>query len=1003
MKLKYAFLLISLIIILFSINAISAEDSAQDSILSNIDSYGDCNLIENSLNSNNGMEDSFKADENNLDEGYVIYVGQNDNDGDGSKENPFSTLKLACDNVSGQGKDKVTVKISEGTYELGYYLKFDTNNLVIMGIDDNVIITNKYSEFPQKVQVDTIFGPTEAYEHVEHGEAFGLTSSNSNFTASNIIFDYHTHKGEEGGHSPYIDQPREEIDFSEMMGMPAGSMVLVTESVAYYFLPFYGNANSCEFYNCSFLAGENQFDTAKYPKFVNCYFEMEDTAISAMFLTGIDRYITDDNYPIFEYCEFNITNFNCLNTIVEPAVLYYENMWFGENNIETYVHPPHSYVLTGIGGGYDDSYTIPLNRYAVFSVTQNYLGNNQFEILGKLTWNGTVDQEGMENFRPMTVQLSSTTGTVDATAILENGNFKATYTRNADTDPDEKDSVKVLLGQQRETLTFRAVDIEAVVNPIVYGPEQNVALTFAQPVTGTLTISVNNKNYTVELENAETYNYIIPDLLSANTYDVNVYFVDDVEHIYGVNSTKLTVSQVTDYTFNAVIPSEVNFGQYVAVNVVLPEYATGSVTVDVGGNSQTLNAGKALYFYFTLNAGTYPVTVTYSGDANYVQPAAKTGNIVVRQVGSSVNVSDSVFVYGETISVSYSSSDAYGVSVRVLKDGVEVAKYQVNDSFINIDSLAAGEYTVEVTTLVTSNFIPTTATAKLSITKAESTILLSDKTVTYGDDVVLSVVTTNSTGDLTVSAVDANNNPVTVTVSGDTISLGKLATGVYTVTATTNVDANHIASTATARVTVNKVEVPVSENTVNVDVPAGTTTPSFDINLPDDATGKLTVTVNGKEYTSDVVKGKASVAITDLSAGDYAAVVSYSGDANYDPITKATNISIPEAVLTGKDVNMLYTSGAKYTVVLTRAGIPLAGENVTINVNGVQSVVATDDNGSASVVLALNPSTKAYKVTATYGNVSVTNKVVVKSIITAKNVKVKKTAKSLKIKVTLKK
>ena len=46
---------------------------------------------------------------------------------------------------------------------------------------------------------------------------------------------------------------------------------------------------------------------------------------------------------------------------------------------------------------------------------------------------------------------------------------------------------------------------------------------------------------------------------------------------------------------------------------------------------------------------------------------------------------------------------------------------------------------------------------------------------------------------------------------------------------------------------------------------------------------------------------------------------------------------------------------------------------------------------------------KTYTVKATYGNLTVTKKVTVKSIITAKNINAKRSAKTVKIKVTLKK
>jgi hypothetical protein len=58
------------------------------------------------------------------------------------------------------------------------------------------------------------------------------------------------------------------------------------------------------------------------------------------------------------------------------------------------------------------------------------------------------------------------------------------------------------------------------------------------------------------------------------------------------------------------------------------------------------------------------------------------------------------------------------------------------------------------------------------------------------------------------------------------------------------------------------------------------TAPTFSIDLAN-ATGNLTVNVDGKNYSAELKDGKATVEITDLPAGNYTASVTYSGDANY--------------------------------------------------------------------------------------------------------------------------
>ena len=62
--------------------------------------------------------------------------------------------------------------------------------------------------------------------------------------------------------------------------------------------------------------------------------------------------------------------------------------------------------------------------------------------------------------------------------------------------------------------------------------------------------------------------------------------------------------------------------------------------------------------------------------------------------------------------------------------------------------------------------------------------------------------------------------------------------------------------------------------------------------LPNDATGTVTVTIDGKTYSTKVVDGKAVFVIPDLPAGVYKATVRYSGDAKYNSTVAVTKIIV---------------------------------------------------------------------------------------------------------------
>lgn len=171
------------------------------------------------------------------------------------------------------------------------------------------------------------------------------------------------------------------------------------------------------------------------------------------------------------------------------------------------------------------------------------------------------------------------------------------------------------------------------------------------------------------------------------------------------------------------------------------------------------------------------------------------------------------------------------------------------------------------------------------------------------------------------------------------------------------------------------------------------------LNLASDATGNVKISVDGKSYNANLNNGKATVNIPDLSLGSHSVTVVYSGDAKYAGFSKTASVLTP--TLTGSDMATLYTSNDYYKVRLTQNSKALSGKTVTITIGSSKYNVKTDKNGYASVKINLAP--KSYKVTVEYVNIKITKKLTVKSIVTAKNVNVKKSAKSLKIKVSLKK
>jgi|GEM_PF-2447132 len=921
MRLK-SFSLILIFCFIFSLNFVIAADNVN--MTSEIASY-DTNAETTNLNLDNNWDDDclecnlekndfIKENEGiSINKSKTIYVGHNNctEGGNGSYDNPFTTFKAACDDVNGE--DNVTIYVFGGEYKLGEGmvsglttgtaspLTFNTSNLNIIGINGSVIIKN----------FNTV-------KKNGYAEAFSLTSTSGNFTFSNLIFD--------ATNSVAIFL-NEEDPYSKKTT---------------YFFPFFGQANLGIFDNCSFKG----FGTARIAetlnynsKFINCYLEWRKNYLF--------KYIPNINIS-FENCIFNF------NSGVMLSLYFHNNcnismkdMWFGKNSLSFPMPDQTNFYPNNVV-----SDVISVTRYAIFNVTQNYLGNDEYEIIGKLTWNGTDDQNGMENFQPMTVTLLSENGGEIASNVpLVNGSFKTIYKNSASTH-----HITATLHNQDIDLTFTTVNITANEASINYGDDQNITVNLSQTIDNNVTITVSNatynKLYVVKVNDTDSFTFTIPDRLKAGTYNINITINENT--FFGFNTTTLTVSKVSDYKFEVVPSSNVKVGDTATITITLPEDVNGTVTVKFGNETQSLPANSSMAFNFTnLKAITYSVNVTYSGNDKYTSKSIS-DSVTVDKADSSLEINDAVFIYGDVITIPFSVTNANGVTVSVLnKDEDEVANTSSNSNIITLDALPAGEYTLYVRTVVDNdNYNWVDKSPKLTINKANSSLIVSDKEFTYATEAIINAVTVNSTGNVIATLYDENNNKIAVTVSGDNITLPLINTGKYTLTVTTNVDENHTNVTKTATVTIVKATPSISVDVFPENETFEGNEITLDVKLSGDATGLVLVDITDNNKLFDELNNSAiKFTLNNLVAGDYNIKVTYLGDNNYNSANKTVNIkvnakeesnaniTIPDDIKIGGDNNV-------------KIDLPQnANGTVTLIIDG--KVISTTPvvNGSANVSL----------------------------------------------------
>lgn len=357
-----------------------------------------------------------------------------------------------------------------------------------------------------------------------------------------------------------------------------------------------------------------------------------------------------------------------------------------------------------------------------------------------------------------------------------------------------------------------------------------------------------------------------------------------------------------------------------------------------------------------LAAGTYTITVTNAGN-DTILPSNETKTFTVNKLTPIINVVTNDVTYPGNIIVNITCDITGRYIVKIADQQIELNLTANITETVTFTGLAAKEYTINVTYAETENYTSATNdTVKVNILKVTPTITVKAENTTYPGDVIIAInADTNGKYNITVGN---QTKEETLNVGTNTITFTGVKVGNYTITVKFGETENYTSAiNDTVKVSVLKNEA--FEPEITATNTANETVITF--TFPEDATGNVTVTVDGKQYNATVENGKAIVTMP-LIPLDSTVDFEYTGDTNYPAKSKETSIANVTAIIKAVDMIRGYNSGVDYQVtVVDGNGNPIAKKQVTFIINGNQYNATTNDEGIA--VLNIKLAIGTYEVT----------------------------------------
>lgn len=505
---------------------------------------------------------------------------------------------------------------------------------------------------------------------------------------------------------------------------------------------------------------------------------------------------------------------------------------------------------------------------------------------------------------------------------------------------------------------------------INYG-ETAIIIASLPNAVGNIQFNINGIIYDVEIIDSEATLNLTN--LNPGTYSVSIRFVGDSNYNSTEANTSFSVrNSTTDLNLTV---NNCKYGEDLVITAKLNEDVEGNITFRINDMTQVckINDGTATLILNDLEVGSYTLEAVFDGDKKYI-PKSKSSSFEIYKANSSIELyAEDVCLYENIRIYANLSKNATGTVTFSIEGYYSPRNRTVTNSTASwlISPLDEGTYTVLATYNGDKNYLSSSTSYLLNVSKIKSILNVEIKDKNIDDDVVIdaklkSSNNENITGNVIVTI---GNKSYTVPIENGvgSLNIGKMAIGNYSFTA------RYEGSEKFSRATSNG-EFKVIDTKLNAKLEIKDFKEYFksgkqlEVRLVDSnnkGIGGETIymIIAGKSYkrTTDS-NGYAKININ-LKAGNYGADIIFNESKTYNKLSGKANITVLKTINANDLTKKYNTSGQYIALFYNTDGKALGNTKVQFTIGKNKYTYTTLANGIIRLNINLNPGKYTIKAT----------------------------------------